>query len=123
MDYDAVVVGAGPYGLSTAAHLLGKLLRYVGEDNVLWGTDSIWYGTPQDQIQAMRTFEISNELQERFGYPALTKARKAKLLGLNGARVYGVTDRITTRCTFTRRQLVDIRRSLSASGTRGSPAV
>ena len=26
-----------------AAHSLGKLFRYVGEDNVLWGTDSIWY--------------------------------------------------------------------------------
>jgi hypothetical protein len=34
-----------------AVHTLGKLLRHVGEDNVLWGTDSIWYGTPQDQIQ------------------------------------------------------------------------
>jgi len=41
-----------------AAHALGKLLRYVGQDNVLWGTDSIWYGSPQDQIQAMRTFQI-----------------------------------------------------------------
>ena len=30
-----------------------------GEDNVLWGTDSIWYGSPQDQIQAFRAFQIS----------------------------------------------------------------
>jgi hypothetical protein len=35
-----------------AAHLLGKLLKTFGEDRVLWGTDSIWYGSPQDQIQA-----------------------------------------------------------------------
>jgi hypothetical protein len=35
-----------------AAHLLGKLFRYVGEDRVLWDTDFIWYGSPQDQIQA-----------------------------------------------------------------------
>lgn len=35
-----------------AAHSLGKLFKYVGQDNVLWGTDSIWYGSPQDQIQA-----------------------------------------------------------------------
>ena len=55
-----------------AAHVLGKLLVAVGEDNVLWGTDSIWYGSPQDQIQAFRAFEISAEFQERFGYPALT---------------------------------------------------
>src|SRR2546430_5067025 len=32
-----------------ATHALGKLFLYVGQDNVLWGTDSIWYGSPQDQ--------------------------------------------------------------------------
>ena len=73
-----------------AAHVLGKLLLAVGDDNVLWGTDSIWYGSPQDQIRAFRTFEISSQLQERYGYPALTPERKAKILGLNAARLYGV---------------------------------
>jgi hypothetical protein len=43
----------------SAAHTIGKLVKYIGEDNVLWGTDSIWYGSPQDQIQAFRTFQIS----------------------------------------------------------------
>jgi len=47
-----------------AAHVLGKLLRYVGENNVLWGTDCIFYGSPQDQIQAFRAFQISREFQE-----------------------------------------------------------
>lgn len=75
---------------TTAAHLLGKLLRFVGEDNVLWGTDSIWYGSPQDQIQAFRSFEIAPELIERHGYPPLTRERKAKIFGLNGAKVYGI---------------------------------
>ena len=46
----------------SAAHALGKLFKFVGEDNVLWGTDSIWYGSPQDQIQAFRTFQIADEL-------------------------------------------------------------
>jgi hypothetical protein len=73
-----------------AAHLLGKLLRTFGDDNVLWGTDSIWYGSPQDQIQAFRAFEISREFQEKFGYPALTPERKRKILGLNAARVYNL---------------------------------
>jgi hypothetical protein len=73
-----------------AAHVLGKLLRYVGEDRVLWGTDCVWYGSPQDQIQAFRAFEISSELQGRFGYPALTPTIKAKVFGLNAAPVYGV---------------------------------
>jgi predicted TIM-barrel fold metal-dependent hydrolase len=73
-----------------AAHVLGKLLVAVGEDNILWGTDSIWYGSPQDQIQAFRAFEITSESQERFGYPALTPAVKAKILGQNAARLYGI---------------------------------
>ena len=87
------------------AHAWGKLLRFVGEDNVTWGTDSIWYGSPQDQIQAFRALEISTELQERYGYPALTPAVKAKVLGLNGARVYGVEHRIDTSCRFDRADL------------------
>lgn len=73
-----------------AAHVLGKLLKHFGEDRILWGTDSIWYGSPQDQIQAFRAFEISPHFQEQFGYPALTRRAKAKIFGLNAARVYGV---------------------------------
>lgn len=76
-----------------AAHLLGKLLRHVGEDNVLWGTDSIWYGSPQDQIQAFRAFEIAPHLQEQHGYPALTRGLKRKVFGSNGARVYGLDEK------------------------------
>ena len=42
-----------------AAHVLGKLLVAFGPERILWGTDSIWYGSPQDQIAAFRTFEIT----------------------------------------------------------------
>lgn len=73
-----------------AAHVLGKLLVHLGEDRILWGTDGIWYGSPQDQIQAFRTFEITPELQEKHAYPPLTKAIKRKIFGENAARVYGV---------------------------------
>ncbi|MCW5603813.1 MAG: amidohydrolase family protein [Burkholderiales bacterium] len=74
-----------------AAHAMGKLLKYCGEDNVLWGTDSIWYGSPQDQIQAFRTFQISPALREKHGYPEITPALRAKIFGLSGARVYGIS--------------------------------
>ena len=73
-----------------AAHLIGKLLRYFGEDRICWGSDTIWYGSPQDQIQAFRTLQISEEFQETYGYPALTPEIKAKIFGLNAARVYGL---------------------------------
>ena len=74
----------------SAAHGMGKLLRYVGEDRVVWGTDCIWYGSPQDQIQAFRAFQISEELRERYGYPEITPTLRAKVFGLNGAKPYGV---------------------------------
>jgi uncharacterized protein len=99
-----------------AAHVLGKLLKYVGEDNVVWGTDCLFYGSPQDQIQALRAFQISEEFQERYGYPRLTRDLKAKILGLNGARLYGV-EPTSVSCDFTRRELAEIR-PLLQSGNR-----
>src|SRR5688572_1483781 len=74
-----------------AAHALGKLIRYCGEDNVLWGTDSIWYGSPQDQIQAFRAFQISPELRAKHGYPEITPALRAKIFGRNATRIYPVS--------------------------------
>src|SRR5712671_766937 len=75
-----------------ASHLIGKLLKYVGEDNVLWGTDCILFGSPQDQIQAFQSFQISTEFQEKYGYPAITDGIRAKIFGLNAARLYGIAD-------------------------------
>jgi uncharacterized protein len=97
-----------------AAHVLGKLLRYVGEDNVLWGTDCLFYGSPQPLIQALRAFEISEQFQERYGYPALTKDLKSKILGQNAAKLYGV-EPVTDRCAFTRKELEQLRRELPGS--------
>ena len=58
---------------------------------MLWGTDSIWYGSPQDQIQAFRTFQISPELRAQYGYTEITPALRAKIFGLNAARVYAIS--------------------------------
>jgi predicted TIM-barrel fold metal-dependent hydrolase len=72
------------------AHLLGQILLAFGEDHIIWGTDSIWYGTPQWQIEAFRRFQIPAELQEKHHYPALTKDLKAKVFGLNAANLFKV---------------------------------
>ena len=74
----------------SSAHGLGKLLRYVGESNVVWGTDSIWYGSPQDQIQAFRSFQIAPALREKHGYPEMTAALRSKVFGLNALKIYPV---------------------------------
>jgi hypothetical protein len=91
-----------------AAHVLGKLLVHVGEDNILWGTDSIWYGSPQDQIESFRAFQISEELQETHGYPALTGAVKAKIFGGNAARLHGL-DPTSGACRFDKAELEEVR--------------
>ncbi len=74
-----------------AAHGVGKLLKHCGPDNVLWGTDSIWYGSPQDQIQAFRAFQIAPEFREKFGYPEITPELRAKVFGLNAMKPYGIS--------------------------------
>jgi len=76
--------------LDAAAHVLGKLLVALGPERILWGTDSIWYGSPQGQIDAFRTFQITPEFQERFGYPALTDEVKSLILGGNAMRLHAV---------------------------------
>lgn len=72
------------------AHLLGQAIDAFGADHVLWGTDSIWYGTPQWQIEAFRRFQIPDELIERHAYQPLTRSVKERIFGLNAARLFGV---------------------------------
>jgi predicted TIM-barrel fold metal-dependent hydrolase len=72
------------------AHLLGQIIETFGADHVLWGTDSIWYGSPQWQIDAFRRFEIPQSILDKHGYAPLTRAMKEQIFGLNAARVFGV---------------------------------
>lgn len=75
---------------TVCAHLLGRIIRAFGVDHVLWGTDSIWYGTPQWQIEAFRRFHIPDRLVERHGYQPLTREAKSNIFGLNAARLFGL---------------------------------
>lgn len=71
-------------------HLIGKNVKYYGADHVIWGTDCLWWGSPQWVIDAMKRFQISDRLCEKFGYEKLTKEDKAKIFGLNAAKIYGI---------------------------------
>jgi hypothetical protein len=104
-----------------AAHVLGKLLKQFGADNVVWGTDSIWYGSPQDQIQAFRAFEITKELQEQYGYPALTQQVKEKILGKNSAKIYKTKSSKPKTCNFTRKELEQVRQDLPTGARTWGP--
>jgi predicted TIM-barrel fold metal-dependent hydrolase len=71
-------------------HMLGQMLQTGGADHILWGTDSIWGGSPQSQIERLRRLKMTDELMEKFKYPQLTDAIKNQILGLNAARVFNV---------------------------------
>jgi hypothetical protein len=73
---------------TVCAHILGQLLKFMGEDRVVFGSDAVWYGSPQWQIEALWRFQIPEAMRRRYGYPKLTPAIKRKILGLNSARLY-----------------------------------
>jgi len=72
------------------AHLMGQLLHYMDEDHIVYGSDSVWYGGPQWQIEAFWRFRIPERIRDKWGYPQLTERAKRKILGLNSARLYGL---------------------------------
>ena len=73
-----------------AMHGIGKNVKYYGSDHVIWGTDCLWWGSPQWIIDAFKRFQISDEMCEKFGYKPLTKQDKANIFGLNAAKIYGI---------------------------------
>ena len=75
---------------TACAHLLGQIVDAFGSDHVLWGTDSIWYGTPQWQIEAFKRFQIPDALVEKHGYAPLSRSVKEKIFGLNAAKVFNM---------------------------------
>jgi predicted TIM-barrel fold metal-dependent hydrolase len=82
---------------NASQHYIGKLLKYFGPDNIVWGTDCILSGSPQAQIEMFRAFTITPQYQCEYGYPAITPDIKAKIFGLNAARIYRV-DPAAKRC-------------------------
>jgi hypothetical protein len=71
-------------------HMLGQMINTAGADHVLWGTDSIWGGSPQSQIERLRRLKMKPELRDKFGYPELTDEIKNQIFGLNAARLFGI---------------------------------
>lgn len=71
-------------------HYIGKMLKYVGVNRVVWGTESIWLGAPQPQINAFKMFKISDEVRDMYGYPDFTDQVKRQIFGLTSADLYGI---------------------------------
>jgi predicted TIM-barrel fold metal-dependent hydrolase len=76
-----------------AAALMGTLIKGLGEDRVIWGTDSVWWGSPQWQIEAMRRLEIPEDMQKTYGYKPLGAADgpvKTKIFAGNASKLYKI---------------------------------
>jgi hypothetical protein len=78
------------YAPRMCLHTLGQMIQTAGADHILWGTDSIWGGSPQSQIARFRTLKMTPDLIDKYGYSDLTPAIKDQILGLNAAKVFGV---------------------------------
>src|SRR5947209_6350989 len=74
----------------TCLHMLGQMILAAGADHILWGTDSIWGGSPQSQIVRLRKLKMKPELMDKYKYPDLTDAIKDQILGLNAAKLFGI---------------------------------
>jgi predicted TIM-barrel fold metal-dependent hydrolase len=73
------------------AVMMGQLIKGLGADHVVWGSDAVWTGSPQWQIEALRRLEIPEELQKKYGLKPLGPADgpvKNAILGENNARLY-----------------------------------
>jgi predicted TIM-barrel fold metal-dependent hydrolase len=73
------------------AAMMGVLIKGLGADHIFWGTDSVWYGSPQWQIEAFRRLEIPEDMRQKHGFAELGPADgpvKNGILGQNGARHY-----------------------------------
>jgi hypothetical protein len=67
---------------------------FKGEDQIVFGSDSLWYGTPQWQLEALWRFQIPDQIREKWGYPKISDNAKRKILGLNAARIYGLDSNV-----------------------------
>ena len=76
-----------------AAALMGMLVKGLGVDRMLWGTDALWTGAPQWQIEGLRRLEIPEDMQKKYGFAPLGPADgpvKTAIFSGNSARLYGL---------------------------------
>jgi hypothetical protein len=79
-----------------AAALMGMLVKGLGADHVLWGTDAVWTGAPQWQIEGLRRLEIPEEMQKKHGFKPLGPADgpvKNGIFAENAVRLYNLDKR------------------------------
>jgi predicted TIM-barrel fold metal-dependent hydrolase len=75
------------------AAIMGILVKGLGADRIVWGSDAVWTGAPQWQIEGLRRLEIPEEMQRKHGFAPLGAATgpvKSAIFGETSARLYGI---------------------------------
>jgi predicted TIM-barrel fold metal-dependent hydrolase len=75
------------------AAIMGILMKGLGPQHIVWGSDAVWTGAPQWQLEGLRRLEIPEDMQRKFGFPPLGAATgpvKTAIFGENSARLYGL---------------------------------
>ena len=108
------------------AAFLGQLVNLMGPERVVWGSDSVWYGSPQWQIEAMRRLEIPADMMKKQGWKTPlggpNSEVKQKIFGLNAAHLYGLDIKIGMEKPFTYDQIAQIKQEYLAMGGERSNA-
>jgi predicted TIM-barrel fold metal-dependent hydrolase len=106
-----------------AAAILGQLVKGMGVDHVVWGTDSVWYGSPQWQIEALRRIEIPETMRKQHGFSALGAADgpvKTAILGGNAVRLFKLGNLTAADAAWRSDKLSRVRDEYVAAGRRPS---
>jgi predicted TIM-barrel fold metal-dependent hydrolase len=103
---------------NVCAALMGTLIRGLGVEHVCWGTDAVWTGSPQWQIEGLRRLEIPEPMQKQHGFKPLGEATgpvKTAIFGGNNARLYNVDPQRATH-ELARDRLSSIKLAYDADG-------
>jgi predicted TIM-barrel fold metal-dependent hydrolase len=82
------------------AAVMGILLKGLGPERVCWGTDALWTGSPQWQIEGLRRLEIPTDMQRKHGFKPLggpTDKVKTAIFSGNNAGLYNINSRKAER--------------------------
>ncbi|WP_188054068.1 amidohydrolase family protein [Sphingosinithalassobacter sp. CS137] len=104
------------------AAIMGQLVKGLGADHVCWGTDAVWTGSPQWQIEGLRRLEIPEDMQRAHGFAPLGAADgpvKTAIFGGNNARLYGV-EPLETAAALERDRFAALKRAYVARGATPS---
>ena len=83
-----------PWSLSSPrkfAKIIGEALKFAGPDKIIWGTDFAGFGVQvRTAVIGMREFQIPEDMQRDYGYPAITDEDRQKIFGGNLGKLLGI---------------------------------